>query len=131
MALSLADPHCHTTASDGMVEPAALVAAARAAGLALIALCDHHTMADAAEGRARDRGARAVAAADPPSGASAWPRAVAESEGSTAAAFRTAVRGRRTTPRRGRPPSVPAGLALRQQWSSLVRLPARRLTGRL
>src|SRR4029077_2491363 len=53
MALSLADPHCHTTASDGMVEPAELVAAARAAGLALIAVCDHDTMAKAAEVRAR------------------------------------------------------------------------------
>jgi predicted metal-dependent phosphoesterase TrpH len=51
--MSLADPHCHTTASDGMVEPAELVAAAVARGLRLIAVCDHDTMAKAAEVRAR------------------------------------------------------------------------------
>ena len=47
--MGLADPHCHTTASDGMVSPAELVAAAVAAGLDLIAVCDHDTMAAAAE----------------------------------------------------------------------------------
>src|SRR5207244_3553726 len=44
-----ADPHCHTTASDGMVEPAQLVADAVAAGLDLIAITDHDTMANARE----------------------------------------------------------------------------------
>lgn len=44
-----ADPHCHTTASDGMVSPAALVASARAAQLDVIAVCDHDTMAACAE----------------------------------------------------------------------------------
>jgi hypothetical protein len=38
---------------------------------------------------------------------------------------------RRTQPRRGRPASVPASVALRQQWRSLVVLPVRRLTGQL
>ncbi|MEP7105926.1 MAG: PHP domain-containing protein [Chloroflexota bacterium] len=40
-----ADPHCHTHASDGMVGPAELVAAARGLGLDLIAVTDHDTMA--------------------------------------------------------------------------------------
>lgn len=47
--MGLADPHCHTVASDGMVTPAELVAAAGAAGLDLIAVCDHDTMAHVAE----------------------------------------------------------------------------------
>lgn len=47
--MGLADPHCHTTASDGMVSPADLVAAASLAGLDLIAVCDHDTMRAAAE----------------------------------------------------------------------------------
>src|SRR5438045_686252 len=47
--MGVADPHCHTTASDGMVEPAELVRAAAAAGLDLIAVCDHDTMAAAAQ----------------------------------------------------------------------------------
>src|SRR5439155_5171017 len=38
------DPHCHTTASDGMVTPAELVAAAVKAGLNAIAVTDHDTM---------------------------------------------------------------------------------------
>ena len=45
----IADPHCHTTASDGMVTPAELVRDAVAAGLDLIAITDHDTMANAAE----------------------------------------------------------------------------------
>lgn len=49
----LADPHCHTTASDGMVSSAELVRAARRAGLDLIAVTDHDTMANAREVRAR------------------------------------------------------------------------------
>ncbi len=55
--MSLADPHCHTTASDGMVEPAELVSAALERGLRLIAVCDHDTMASAAEVRARGEAA--------------------------------------------------------------------------
>ncbi len=47
--MALADPHCHTTASDGMVEPADLVAAAVGAGLALIAVTDHDSMASVKE----------------------------------------------------------------------------------
>ena len=57
MVLSLADPHCHTTASDGMAEPAELVGAALERGLRLIAVCDHDTMASAAEVRARGEAA--------------------------------------------------------------------------
>ena len=49
MTVAVADPHCHTSASDGMVGPADLVEAALAAGLALIAVCDHDTMAAAAQ----------------------------------------------------------------------------------
>lgn len=44
-----ADPHCHTTASDGMVSPAELVAGARERALDLVAVCDHDTMAAVAE----------------------------------------------------------------------------------
>ncbi len=51
--MGLADPHCHTTASDGMVSPLRLVEAARSAGIDLIAVCDHDTMAAAAETVAR------------------------------------------------------------------------------
>jgi predicted metal-dependent phosphoesterase TrpH len=40
-----ADPHCHTFASDGMVTGRELVEAAVAAGLDLIAITDHDTMA--------------------------------------------------------------------------------------
>jgi predicted metal-dependent phosphoesterase TrpH len=46
---SIADPHCHTVASDGMATPAELVAAAVAAGVDLVAVTDHDTMAAAAE----------------------------------------------------------------------------------
>lgn len=45
--MSRADPHCHTLASDGMVTAKQLVAAAIAAGLDLIAITDHDTMAEA------------------------------------------------------------------------------------
>jgi predicted metal-dependent phosphoesterase TrpH len=55
--VALADPHCHTTASDGMAEPAELVAAALDRGLRLIAVCDHDTMASADEVRARGEAA--------------------------------------------------------------------------
>jgi hypothetical protein len=45
----IADPHCHTLASDGMVTPAELVDAAVKAGIDLIAITDHDTMANARE----------------------------------------------------------------------------------
>jgi hypothetical protein len=48
-----ADPHCHTIASDGMVTPAELVDAAVTAGLDLIAVTDHDTMASVRETKAR------------------------------------------------------------------------------
>jgi predicted metal-dependent phosphoesterase TrpH len=47
--MRVADPHCHTLASDGMVTPAELVDAAVGAGLDLIAITDHDTMASARE----------------------------------------------------------------------------------
>ena len=53
----IADPHCHTTASDGMATPAELVEAAVGAGLDLIAVTDHDTMASAAETVERGRAA--------------------------------------------------------------------------
>jgi predicted metal-dependent phosphoesterase TrpH len=55
--LALADPHCHTIASDGMVSPAQLVDAAVAYGLDLIAVTDHDTMASVKE--VQERGAAA------------------------------------------------------------------------
>jgi PHP domain len=51
--MARADPHCHTTASDGMVTAAELVDAAVKAGLDLIAVTDHDTMASVDEARAR------------------------------------------------------------------------------
>ena len=42
----------HSTASDGSASPSAVVAAARAASLATIALTDHDTLAGLAEARA-------------------------------------------------------------------------------
>jgi hypothetical protein len=55
--MSLIDPHCHTTASDGMVSAAELVAAAVAARLDAIAVTDHDTMSSVKE--AQERGAAA------------------------------------------------------------------------
>jgi predicted metal-dependent phosphoesterase TrpH len=235
----LADPHCHTTASDGMVGPADLVAGALERGLRLIAVCDHDTMASAAEAHTRgeeaglavvrgeevttrwpaqthvvgwflerpvrsgmtledtvdaihdqgglaiiphpfmptyfascqpamlarlierhpvdgielefaaptsagrrrrladfynanrDRLGAAIGASDSHFGAYDLGQVLTEFDGETAEDFRSAVLGRRTLPRRGRPASVPASVALRQQWRSLVVLPARRATGRL
>jgi predicted metal-dependent phosphoesterase TrpH len=46
------DLHSHSTASDGSQTPTALVTAAKAAGLAAIALTDHDTMAGVAEATA-------------------------------------------------------------------------------
>ncbi len=45
------DLHMHSTASDGVLAPAAVVAAARAAGLSAIALTDHDTLEGVAEAR--------------------------------------------------------------------------------
>jgi predicted metal-dependent phosphoesterase TrpH len=237
--VSLADPHCHTTASDGMAEPAELVRAAIERGLRLIAVCDHDTMASAAEVRARgeaaglavvcgmevttrwpaqthvvawflDRPVRsgmglvdtvdaihdqgglaviphpfmptyfascqpgmlarlierhavdgievdhpspttdgrrrlladfynanrerlgaAIGASDSHFGGHDLGQVLTEFDGETAEDFRRAVMERRTQPRRGRPASVPVGVALHQQWRSLAVLPIRRLTGRL
>jgi len=52
-----ADPHCHTLASDGMVTPAELVAAAVAAHVDLIAVTDHDTMASVKEVQERGEAA--------------------------------------------------------------------------
>ncbi len=233
--MSLADPHCHTTASDGMVEPAELVRAALERDLRLIAVCDHDTMASAAEVRARGEAAglavvcgeeittrwpaqthvvgwflerpvrsgmtledtvdaihdqgglaiiphpfmptyfascqpgmlarlierhpvdgvevehpsptsarrrrllaqfydanrerlgAAVGASDSHFGRHDLGQALTEFEGDTVEDFRRAVLERRTVARRVRSASVPLGIALRQQWRSLVVLPARRL----
>jgi predicted metal-dependent phosphoesterase TrpH len=46
-----ADLHCHSTASDGSCRPAEVMARARAAGLDVIALTDHDTVAGHAEAR--------------------------------------------------------------------------------
>jgi hypothetical protein len=55
--MSLADPHCHTMAADGLVTPAELVDAAVKGGLDLIAITDHDTMASVAEVRSRGEAA--------------------------------------------------------------------------
>jgi len=49
----IADPHCHTFASDGMVSPQELVDAAVRARVDLIAVTDHDTMDAVREARAR------------------------------------------------------------------------------
>jgi hypothetical protein len=54
--MSLADPHCHTIASDGMVTPGELVDAAVNAHLDLIAVTDHDTMASVKEVQERGLG---------------------------------------------------------------------------
>ncbi|MGI6363491.1 MAG: PHP domain-containing protein [Bacillota bacterium] len=48
----LVDLHLHSTASDGLLSPAALVVMAKAAGLDIIALTDHDTTAGLEEARA-------------------------------------------------------------------------------
>lgn len=53
--LSAAEVHSHTTASDGMVSPEDLVAAAAACGIAVLCVTDHDTMASTA--RAAEAGA--------------------------------------------------------------------------
>jgi PHP domain-containing protein len=47
--MMVADPHCHTLASDGMVTPTELVDAAVKANIDLIAVTDHDTMASVKE----------------------------------------------------------------------------------
>jgi PHP domain-containing protein len=231
----IADPHCHTNASDGMVTPAELVAAAVAAGLHLIAVTDHDTMRSVEEvkergeamglrviagqevttawpaqthmlgwflekpvrsgmslgdtvaaihdqgglaivphpfmpiyfgsiqpgmlrrlievqpvdgielmftvpiGRRRRRGLDAFVAAhgdrlgaaiggsDSHFGTHDIARVVTAYEGD----FRTAIVERRTRPRLGLRRSVPAGIAIRQQWRALVEVPLRRLRGQM
>ncbi|MCK9859710.1 PHP domain-containing protein [Paenibacillus sp. ATY16] len=49
MVVGKADLHNHTTASDGTMAPAAVVARAKAAGLAAVAVTDHDTMAGVEE----------------------------------------------------------------------------------
>jgi hypothetical protein len=55
--MPVADPHCHTIASDGMVTPAELVEAAVKAQIDLIAVTDHDTMACVKEVQQRGEGA--------------------------------------------------------------------------
>ena len=57
------DLHLHTTASDGLLAPAALVARAAAAGLTIIAVTDHDTVGGLAEAvdAGRTRAVRVVA----------------------------------------------------------------------
>jgi len=234
--MPIADPHCHTLASDGMVTPAELVDAAVAMGVNLIAITDHDTMANAAEvvergaasgiavvpgqevttrwpamthivgwflekpilrsmsvidtvkaiheqgglvviphpfmptyfasmqpdmllrlidhapvdgievlftapagarrrrildefiGAHRERLGALIGASDCHFGRHDMARVITAYEGD----FRTAVLERTTVPRRGRAKAgVPADLALRQQWRSLVDLPIRRLRGQI
>lgn len=57
-----ADLHCHSTVSDGWLEPAAVVRRAAANGVDILALTDHDELAglDAAAGAAQDLGLRFV-----------------------------------------------------------------------
>jgi len=59
----IADPHCHTLASDGMVTPKELVEAAVGAHIDLIAVTDHDTMqsVEATQAFGDDAGVRVVA----------------------------------------------------------------------
>lgn len=70
--MAFADPHCHTRASDGMVDPRELVDAAVAARLDLIAVTDHDTMASVEETQRRgeDAGVAVVAGQEI---TTAWP----------------------------------------------------------
>ncbi|MDQ6771698.1 MAG: PHP domain-containing protein [Candidatus Dormibacteraeota bacterium] len=237
--MGLGDLHCHTTASDGMASPAALVRAAVAAGLDLIVVSDHDTMAGVEEAQARgedaglavvagqevttrwpaqthvlgwflehpvrsgrsleetvdaihdqgalaviphpfmptyfascqpgmlrrlieertvdgvelipsapitggrrraleafysqhrDRLGAAVGGSDSHFGRHDIGHVVTEFDGFSAEALRLGVIGRTTAPRRGRPAEIPGGLALRQQWKSLVLLPLARVRGQL
>jgi predicted metal-dependent phosphoesterase TrpH len=62
----LIDLHLHTTASDGLLPPAALVARAADAGLRTISITDHDTCGGLAEAQtaARDHGIRLVSGAE-------------------------------------------------------------------
>jgi predicted metal-dependent phosphoesterase TrpH len=233
--MPLADPHCHTTASDGMVTAAELVSAAVAAGLNLIAVTDHDTMRSVREVQERGEamGLQVVAGQEI---TTAWPAqthilgwflekpvrggmslsdtvAAIHNQGGLAIVphpfmpvyfgsiqpgmlrrlierqavdgievmftvpigrrrrkvldaflaanserlgahigssdshfgghdiarvitaydgdFRTAIVERRTSPRLGMRRSVPAGIALRQQWRALVEVPLKRLRGQM
>ncbi|HEY3194697.1 MAG TPA: PHP domain-containing protein [Candidatus Dormibacteraeota bacterium] len=55
--MPVADPHCHTLASDGMVTPAQLVDGAVHAKIDLIAVTDHDTMAAVREVKERGEAA--------------------------------------------------------------------------
>jgi predicted metal-dependent phosphoesterase TrpH len=80
----------------------------------------------------RDRLGAALGASDSHFGRHDIARAVTEFEGTTAPDFRAAVTARATRPRAGgNAGRVPAGLALRQQWRSLIELPVRRVRGQL
>lgn len=61
--MPIADPHCHTVASDGMVTPQQLIDAAVHAKLDLIALTDHDTMANVRETQQRGEAAGIVVVA--------------------------------------------------------------------
>jgi predicted metal-dependent phosphoesterase TrpH len=76
----------------------------------------------------RDRLGAAIGASDCHFGIHDIAQAVTEYEGD----FKAAIRDCKTTPRRiSTHRSVPASLAMRQQWRSLVELPFRRLRGQL
>jgi len=75
----------------------------------------------------RDRLGAAVGGSDCHFGAHDIGLVVTDYEGD----FRTAVTSRTTSARRVRKGRAPVGLALRQQWRSLVELPVRRLTRQL
>jgi hypothetical protein len=79
----------------------------------------------------RERLGARVGASDSHFGGHDLCQAVTEFEGTTSDDFRRAVLARRTLPRVQRRSTVPAALALRQQWRSLVVLPLRRAGGRL
>src|SRR5258708_25168120 len=70
--MKVADPHCHTTASDGMVTPAELVDAAVKAGLDLIAVTDHDTMDAVKETQAHGEAA-GLAVVSGQEGTTKWP----------------------------------------------------------
>jgi predicted metal-dependent phosphoesterase TrpH len=76
----------------------------------------------------RERLGAAVGASDSHFGRHDLGQVLTEYEGESSHDFRASVLARRTAPRRGRRASVPAGMALRQQWRSLIVLPTRRLT---
>jgi hypothetical protein len=79
----------------------------------------------------RERLGAAVGASDSHFGRHDIGQVLTEFDGESADDFRLAVVERRTRPVRGRPASVPLGVALRQQWRSLAVLPVRRLTRQL